>query len=261
MRAASVASDSFGGRHVRPGGFQRATPTGTAFVPAGPTSSAGRGGHRAGPGLVAARCSAPGAYCGHAAAEELLLLGLDPVAGTVVNSARRELLVGLAGALVGELALAGLVDLAGERFVAVGTPPDDPLLAAAHQALAQSKGRRAADQLRRRDKGIAQCLVSAGRRACRPGSAGPSPGPRLTVHRHPASGSATGRARGAAGAGEGRAAGDGELERTAVVLALTGPSQLLEVVAPDQASGPHAKRRIETATELTPVTRREEGDR
>jgi len=65
-------------------------------------------------------------------AEELLLLGLDPVEGMVVNNARRELLVGLAGALVGELALAGLVDLSGKGFIAVGRPPGDPLLAAVH---------------------------------------------------------------------------------------------------------------------------------
>ena len=50
------------------------------------------------------------------------------------------------------------------------------------------------------------------------------------------------------------AAGEGEIEpRTAVVLALAGPSRLLEVVAPGKAARPHAKRRIETATELTPV--------
>ena len=50
------------------------------------------------------------------------------------------------------------------------------------------------------------------------------------------------------------AAGGGELEpRTAVVLALAGRSGLLEVVAPDQASRRHAKRRVETAAELTPV--------
>jgi hypothetical protein len=40
-------------------------------------------------------------------AEEFLLLGLDPIEGIVINNARRELLVGLAGALVAELALAG----------------------------------------------------------------------------------------------------------------------------------------------------------
>ena len=37
----------------------------------------------------------------------------------------------------------GLVDLSGKRFIAVGSPPGDPLLAAAHQALARSTGRRA----------------------------------------------------------------------------------------------------------------------
>ena len=72
----------------------------------------------------------------------------------MVNNARRELLVGLAGALVGELALAGPVDLSGKRFIAVGRPPGDPLMAAAHQALAQSTGQQTAAQLRGLDKGI-----------------------------------------------------------------------------------------------------------
>ena len=187
-------------------------------------------------------------------AEELLLLGLDPVKGTVVNSARQELLVGLAGALVGELALSGLVDLSGKRLIAVGTPPGDPLLAAAHRALAQSAGRRAAAQLRGLDKGIGGVwsrLVDGladrgvlGRRRDRVSW--------FTVTRHPllqpeAREEVLERVRAAA-------AGQGEIEpRTAVVLALAGPSRLLEVVAPDKAARPHAKRRIETATELTPV--------
>ena len=187
-------------------------------------------------------------------AEELLLLGLDPVKGTVVNSARRELLVGLAGALVGELALAGLVDLAGKRFIAVGTPPDDPLLTAVHQALAQSKGRRAADQLRGLDKGIGGVWSRLVDGLVDQGVLGRGRDHVLlfTVTRHPVlqpavRGELLERVRAAA-------AGDGELEpRTAVVLALAGPSRLLEVVAPDKASRRHAKRRIETATELTPV--------
>ena len=187
-------------------------------------------------------------------AEELLLLGLDPVQGMVVNNARRELLVGLAGALVGELALAGLVDLSGKRLIAVGSPPGDPLLAAAHQALAQSTGRRAAAQLRGLDKGLGGIwsrLVD--------GLAGRGVLDRRRDHvllvpvtRHPVLAPAVReevleRVRAAA-------AGEGEIEpRTAVVLALAGPSRLLEVVAPDKASRPHARRRIETATELTPV--------
>jgi hypothetical protein len=187
-------------------------------------------------------------------AEELLLLGLDPVEGTVVNNAGRELLVGLAGALVGELALAGLVDLSGKRLIAVGGPPGDPLLAAAHQALARSTGRRAAAQLRGLDKGLGGIwsrLVD--------GLAGRGVLDRrrdrvllVPVTRHPVLAPAVReevleRVRAAA-------AGEGEIEpRTAVVLALAGPSRLLEVVAPDKAGRPHARRRIETATELTPV--------
>ena len=196
-------------------------------------------------------------------AEELLLLGLDPVKGTVVNSARRELLVGLAGALVGELALAGLVDLAGERFIAVGTPPDDPLLTAAHQALAQSTGRRAADQIRRARQGnsggVWSRLVDGlagqgvlGRRRDRVLV--------FTVTRHPVLQPAVReelleRVRAAA-------AGDGELEpRTAVVLALAAVT----------AAGSRGARRGQPAAREAPHRnrhradagrpRREEGDR
>ena len=76
----------------------------------------------------------------------------------------------------------GLVDLSGKRFIAVGSPPGDPLLAAAHQPLARSTGRRAAAQLRELDQGVGGIwsrLVDglAGR-----GSAGPPPGSCLMVH-------------------------------------------------------------------------------
>ena len=190
-------------------------------------------------------------------AEELLLLGLDPVEGTVVNNARQELLVGLAGALVGELALAGLVDLSGKRFIAVGSPPDGTLLAAAHQALARSTGRRAAAQLRGLDRGIGGVwsrLVDGladrevlGRRRDHVARLAWFPVTRHPVLQPAVREEVLERVRAAA-------AGEGEIEpRTAVVLALAGPSRLLEVVAPDKASRRHARRRIETATELTPV--------
>jgi len=187
-------------------------------------------------------------------AEELLLLGLHPVKGTVVNSGRQQLLIALAGALVGELALAGSVDLSGKRFVAVGGTPADPLLAAVHAVLAEPKGRRDADQLRRLDKrigGIWPRLVDGlvdrgvlGRRRDRVLF--------FTITRHPVLQSAArdeplDRVRAAA-------AGDGQLQpRTAVVLALAGPARLLEVVSPDRSTRRHAKRRIATATELTPI--------
>ena len=128
--------------------------------------------------------------------------------------------------------------------------PDDPLLADAHQALAQSKGRRAAGPApRARRRNQRRCLGTGWwDRASRPGCAGPSPGSRLRVRRHPASGAATGRARGAAGAGEGR--GRGRRRTRAANCGRAGPDRpvgLLEVVAPDQASRRHAKRRVETA--------------
>ncbi len=187
-------------------------------------------------------------------AEELLLLGLDPDRGTVVNHARRELLVGLAGALIGELALAGLVELSGKRFIAVGSPPAEPLLAAAHQALASSTRRNAAAQLRRLDKqvggvwrqlvdGLADQAILDRRRD------------RMllfSVTRHPVLQTALREL--VLRRVQVAATGEDALEpRTAVLLALAGPSRLLEVVAPDKADRKHAKQRIQTATELTPV--------
>lgn len=187
-------------------------------------------------------------------AEELLLLGLDPERGTLVNGARQQLLVGLSGALVGELALAGSVELAGKRFAAAGPAPAHPLLAQVHQLLAEPSPRRAAGQLRRIDKavgGVWPRLVDGlveqrvlGRRRDRVLL--------FSVTRHPvlrpdARAEPLERVRLAA-------AGDNGLEaRTAVLLALAGPSRLLEVIAPDRADRRHARQRIAMATELTPV--------
>ena len=189
-------------------------------------------------------------------AEELLLLGLDPVEGTVVNDARQELLAGLGGALVGELALAGLVDLSGKRFIAVGSPPGDPLLAAAHQALAQSTGRRAAAQLRGLDKGIGGVwsrLVDGladrgvlGRRRDHVSWFAWFPVTRHPVLQPAVREEVLERVRAAA-------AGEGEIEpRTAVVLALAGRHGCWKSWRP-KGQPAAARRRIETATELTPV--------
>jgi Golgi phosphoprotein 3 GPP34 len=187
-------------------------------------------------------------------AEELLLLGLDPDRGTVVNTARQYLVVGLSGALVGELALAGAVQLSGGRFVAVGPAPEHPLLAEVHALLAKPTRRRAAGQLRQLDKAVGgswRRLVDGlveqavlGRRQDRMLF--------WSVTRHPvlqpaARNEPLQRVRLAA-------TGDNGLEaRTAVLLALAGPSRLLEVVAPDRADRRHARQRITMATELTPV--------
>ncbi len=187
-------------------------------------------------------------------AEELLLLGLDPDRGTIVNSARQQLLVCLSGALIGELALAGSVRLSGRRFVAVGPAPEHPLLARVHALLAEPTSRRAAGQLRRLDKGVGGVWPRLVDGLIERGVLDRRPDRVLfwTITRHPVLQPAARqepleRVRLAA-------AGDNGLEaRTAVLLALAGPARLLEVVAPERAGRRHARRRIAAAAELTPV--------
>ncbi|WP_261564889.1 GOLPH3/VPS74 family protein [Frankia gtarii] len=187
-------------------------------------------------------------------AEDLLLLALDPDAGTPVNSSREPLGVALCGALVAELGLAGLVEEDGRRLAPVGARPDHPLLADVHAALGTVRGRRAADQLRRLDSAIGGVwarvvdgLVDAGvvgRRRDRVLIV------RITHHpvlRTEVRDEMVRRMQAAA-------TGDGPLDaRTATVLALSGPSRLLEVVAPARADRRQAKTRIADATEQTPV--------
>lgn len=186
-------------------------------------------------------------------ADELLLLALDPEKGRPVNSSREPLKVCLCGALVAELGLDGHVALQGKRFEVTGSVPPAGILREASDVLTSSKGRRAADQLRRLDKalgGIWKRIVDAqvdqgvlGRRQDRVVL--------WSVTRHPVlrtdlRDEVVGRMRSAA-------AGDGPLDpHTAVVLALSGPARLLEVVAPDRPRA-KAKRRIEEATDMTPV--------
>lgn len=187
-------------------------------------------------------------------AEELLLLGLDPVRGTVVNSARQPLLVALSGALIGELALAGAVQLSGRQFVAAGPAPDHPLLARVHAELAAPGRRRAAAQLRRLDRAVGAVWPRLVDGLVEQGVLGRRRDRVLfwAITRHPvlqpvARQEPLDRVRLAA-------AGDNGLEgRTAVLLALTGPARLLEVVAPERAGRKHARQRIATASELTPV--------
>ena len=184
-------------------------------------------------------------------AEELLLLSLDPEKGTVVNSARAQVKVGLAGALIADLALAGQIELRDRRFVPAGAPPEDPLLRDVRTALSEPKGRSKA-QLRRLDRAVggvwdrvAARLVDGRLVTREPGGLFRSE--RLRPSDARARAQLLERMRAAA-------AGDGQLDpRTAVVLALSGPCRLLEVVAPDRSTRKHARRRIDSAAELTPV--------
>ena len=187
-------------------------------------------------------------------AEELLLLALDPVKGSVVNSAYWSLRVGLSGALVAELGLAGSVTLVGRRFEVTGPLPEHPVLAAAGRSLRERGGRRSADQVRRLDRGVGGVwqsltdgLVAQGVLGRRRDRVFLVPVTRHPVLRLPIQQEIVARLRAAA-------AGDGPLDpQTSVVLALAGPCRLLEVVAPERVGRRHAKQRIEEAAARTPA--------
>jgi hypothetical protein len=187
-------------------------------------------------------------------AEELLLLSLSPEKGTVVNGAREQLKVGLAGALVAELALAGLVEVRDRTFVVVGDAPAAPLLRDVHRELATGRGRRSKGQLRRLDRALGRVwprivdgLVASGALDRRQDRVLGFPVTRHPVLDERAYGEVLDRVRRAA-------TSPGEIDpRTAVLLALAGPCRLLEVVAPEHADRRYAKLRIAAATSSTPV--------
>jgi hypothetical protein len=186
--------------------------------------------------------------------EELVLLALDPEKGNLVNSSATNLKVGVVGAAVAQLALDGRVEMQGKRFVATGAAPEDPVLRDVHRALADRKGRRAKDQLRRLDKAaggvwrrtldglVAQGAVEARRELVL----------LFPVTRYPVRDVSAQRR--LVDALRDAARTDGELDpRIAALLSLCGPCRLLEVVAPERSERRHAKRRIAEATDRTPV--------
>ena len=182
-------------------------------------------------------------------AEELLLLSLDPARGRPLNGSESVIGVCLTGALVAELGLAGGVVWNGSRFSPVGAAPDG-LLGEVHAVLQGDRPRRAQAQLRRLDRalhGVRRRLVNGlvdagvlGRE--RPRLWVPTSHPLLQVA---ARTEPLERVRSAA-------ASDGDLDaRTAVLLALSGPARLLEVVADKPHA--HAKKRMAEAAEMIPA--------
>jgi hypothetical protein len=183
-------------------------------------------------------------------AEELMLASIDPVRGRPVHSSETTIGTCLSGALVAELALTDLVLLEGKRFVTVSQAPAQGLLREAYEVLASGEGRRATDQLRRIDKRLGRVRSRVVDVLIEQGVLGRDKRGPLQVTAHPVlrpelRDEVVQRLRTAA-------AGDGPLEpRTAVLLALSGPARLLEVVADKPHT--HAKKRIAEATELTPL--------
>jgi hypothetical protein len=172
-------------------------------------------------------------------AEELALIAIDPRTGRHGLGERDQLNACLAGLLIAELALDD-------------APTDSPLLAAASEVLADKRGKVKA-ALSHMSRGLDQRLgtgtwdsvldglVRAG--AVAPAESGPRP--RSTVLDTASRERIIARLR-AAGAS------DEPLDaRTAVLLSMTGPAQLLELVAPERSSRKHVRRRIDHALDDT----------
>ncbi len=183
-----------------------------------------------------------------------MLLGLDGAKGAPVNSSKQQLKVGMSGSLVAELALMELLEVQEKRFVVNGPPPADPLLARVHAEVATGKGRRSKGQLRRLDRAVGGVwgvvedrLVEQRVLGRRQDHVLMFPVLRTPVVDTGAQMKVVQRVRAAA-------AGNSELDqRTAVLLAMSGPCRLLEVVAPERDGRRHARKRIDEATQMTPV--------
>jgi hypothetical protein len=182
-------------------------------------------------------------------AEEFVLLALDPD-GKVARGASNQpsVAIGVTGALVTELALEGHLELAEGRIHLTGTQPSHPRLALALENLEPHEGKK----LKSRFSSIKHAgwpevvdgMVDAGI-VGREKQA-------LHATRHPPADPGAH----AALLAEVRAAatGDGPLDaRMATLLALSGPCQLLEVVAPRREDRKAAQRRIAEAADLVPA--------
>jgi hypothetical protein len=172
-------------------------------------------------------------------AEELALVAMDPENGRPALGTRSQLNACLAGLLIMEVAL---VD-GGSR---------SPVLAAAAEVL-EEKGAKPKSALSHMSRGLDQRLGAGTWDAVVGGLAergvvAPTEGslrPRNRVLDTAARDAVLDRLRAAA-------AGDQPMDaRTAAVLSMTGPAQLLEVVAPDRRTRKHARQRIDHALEST----------
>jgi hypothetical protein len=193
-------------------------------------------------------------------AEELALLAVDPETGRHAMGTRSHLNATLAGLLVAELMLdsvAGPGRRTGEVVLVDDRPPAAPALAAA-AAVVADKGPRIKAVLSHMSRGIESRLgygtweaalvalaeagiLSPARGAVRPTAEVLDSRPRQAL---------VARLQAAA------ASDDPMDPRTALLLNMTGPASLLEVVAPERSGRRHARRRIDKGldgTDFEPV--------
>jgi hypothetical protein len=182
-------------------------------------------------------------------AEMFVLLALEPD-GTLARGTANQpaVAVGVTGALVAELVQDGNLDLTDGRIHLTGSMPTHPLLAQTLASLAPHEGKKLKSRLSSVKhagwREVVDGMVAAGVLGRERGTLRPTRHPVVDVPAH------------AELLAEVRAAATGDQPlnpRTATLLALAGPSQMLEVVAPKRSDRAAAKRRIAAAAEQVPA--------
>lgn len=183
-------------------------------------------------------------------AEEFVLITLEQ-SGTLARGASNHsaAATGVTGALITELAIDGHLDLTDGRIRLTGTRPDHPLLAQVLDNVAPHEGKKLKRRLSRiKHSGwneVVGGLIDQGVIGRQK--------PTLRPTRHPVADPGAH----AALLAEVRQAATATSpldERMATLLALAGPCQQLEVVAPDRADRKAAKERIDNAADQVPAT-------
>jgi hypothetical protein len=182
-------------------------------------------------------------------AEELALVAINPKTGRHTRGIRSQLNACLAGLLIAELALDGVLTPGTSKATLVAgnaEQPSDPLLAAAADVV-RERGPKIKAVLSHMDRGLRKRLdtgtwdsvvAALARNGAIATSGSQHP---LTTSGEAQRDEIVERLRAAA-------AGDDPLDaRTALVLSMTGPGYLLEVVSPTRAGRKHARRRIDHA--------------
>ena len=186
-------------------------------------------------------------------AEMLLLVAVNDKGHVSPWSGGSFLTVGLAGALLAELAMGGQLTIAGDGTVRAGdTRPNDELLADVYDAIRdQLDGRKTRPVIRGLSRRIGGSRDRVVDRLVDVGVLGRDKPSIWQPTRHPLIDTATHQAvldqMRAAATGQGPVPPD-----IAVVLALAGPCRLLERVTPDRSTRRQAKKRIAGATAETP---------
>jgi hypothetical protein len=190
-------------------------------------------------------------------AEELALVAIDPSSGRHALGVRSELNACLAGLLVADLLLDGVVEIVGDnadRIAVTGKAEPKSKLLAAATAVVIERGPKIKSILSHMDRGLAHRLGMGTWDAIVSGLADAGVlGPRRGIRSHndvlqPFVRDATVAALRVA------AASDSALDpRVAALLSMSGPAHLLEVVAPERSARRHTRDRIDSALDATPL--------